>query len=101
LVTTIERADRVGETANPTVETWVLDRMQRQTLWKEVSARLKNEKERRVMYGLYVLGLKPRELHAQHPDLFRNAVEIYRVRENVIARLQRDVELAQSLGRNT
>jgi len=97
----IERVDWVGETTSPALETLVLDRVQAQSLWQEVSTRLKDEKERRVMYGLYVLGLKPRDLYAQYPDLFRDAAEVYRVRENVIARLRRDVELAESLGRNT
>jgi DNA-directed RNA polymerase specialized sigma24 family protein len=100
IITELERADRIGETDSPALESQVLDRVERQAFWKAVSARLKNKKERRVVYGLYVLGLKPRELCARHPDLFRSASEVYRVRENVIARLRRDDELARLFGRD-
>jgi hypothetical protein len=75
-----------------------LDRVQQQSLWQEIEARLKNEQERTAIYGLYLLGLKPRELYARHPGLYRDVSEIYRVRENVIARLRRDDELARLFG---
>jgi DNA-directed RNA polymerase specialized sigma24 family protein len=85
VVTELDRVELIGETSAPSVESQVLDRVQRHALWQEIEARLKNDKERTAIYGLYLLGLKPRELYAQHPDC-------YRVRENVIARLRRDDE---------
>jgi hypothetical protein len=100
VVSEIERPDLMGEGTTPTIETQVLDRAQRQAFWQAISARLKNDKERLVLYGLYVMGYKPRELYAQYPDRFRNVNEIYRVRENVIARLRRDADLAKSFGWN-
>jgi hypothetical protein len=61
---------------------------------------LHDEKERRVVYGSFVLALKPRELYAQFQDTFRDVNEVYRVKENVLARLRRDAELAELLGRD-
>lgn len=83
---------------DPVVEDQALDRMQRQEFWKEISTRLHNEKERRVVYGSFVLALKPRELYAQFRETFRDVNEVYRVKENVLARLRRDAELEELFG---
>lgn len=77
-----------------------LARVHQQDLWREISARLQDEKERKVMYGSFVLALKPRELYAQFHETFRDVKEIYRVKENVIARLRRDAELQELFGRD-
>jgi DNA-directed RNA polymerase specialized sigma24 family protein len=70
----------------------------REQLWEQINARLNDEKERRVVYGSYVLGLKPRELCDRYHETFDNVREVYRVKENVLARLRRDAELAEILG---
>lgn len=77
----------------PAVEHAVQERMQQQALWREIDARLRSDQERRVMYGSFVLALKPRELYAQYPNTFRDVKHVYRVKENVLARLRRDSEL--------
>lgn len=87
----LERVAR-HQAARPTVEQHVLTGIQREELWDCLNQRLKNEKERCVVYGLFVLALKPRELHAQYQSMFRDVQEIYRVKENVMARLRRDGE---------
>jgi len=74
-------------------ESQVLARVHRQELWQEINARLRNEQERKVVYGTFVLAFKPRELYAQFSETFRDVKEVYRVKENVIARLRRDAEL--------
>jgi DNA-directed RNA polymerase specialized sigma24 family protein len=71
----------------------ILDQVQQEELWSAVSARLQDDKERLVVYGSFVLGLKPRELCAQYEGNFGDVREIYRVKENVLARLQRDTAL--------
>jgi hypothetical protein len=81
------------ETAEPTVEQHVLTRMQHEDLWNCLNQRLKNDKERRVVYGTFVLALKPRELYARSREMFQDVQEVYRIKENVIARLRRDSEL--------
>jgi DNA-directed RNA polymerase specialized sigma24 family protein len=87
-----------GETDKPAVETWALNRVHRQEFWKEIDARLRGEKEHRVVYGTFVLALKPREIYAQFQEAFRDVNEVYRVKENVLARLRRDTELELVLG---
>jgi DNA-directed RNA polymerase specialized sigma24 family protein len=75
-----------------------VDRIHRQQLWAEIQARLQDEQERKVMYGSFVLGLPPRELVAHFDDTFGDVREVYRVKENVLARLRRDAELLSFLG---
>ena len=76
-------------------EEW--DRFRREELWQEVTARLKDERERVVVYGSFVLALKPRELYARFEASFRDVKEVYRIKENVLARLGRDTELQKIL----
>ncbi len=81
----------------PSVEAQALNQMGRQKLWWEINARLRNEKERLVVYGSFPLGLKPRELYAQFQGTFQDVNEVYRVKENVLARLRRDAVLQELL----
>jgi DNA-directed RNA polymerase specialized sigma24 family protein len=82
------------------VDSQALARVQRQEFWDQINARLRNEKERRVVYGSFVLALKPRELYAQFPETFCDVNEVYRVKENVLARLRRDAKLKKVLGQD-
>jgi RNA polymerase sigma factor (sigma-70 family) len=75
----------------------VLDRMQRQEFWNALDARLHDERERRVVYESFVLGLKPREIQARYQETFDDVKQVYRVKENVLARLRRDAELVKFL----
>ena len=92
---------RAGEEEDgAAVEAQALARVRREELWRAIDARLHDEKERRVVYGSFVLALKPRELCAQYRDTFRDVREVYRVKENVLARLRRDAELARLFGQD-
>jgi hypothetical protein len=73
-------------------------RLEREEFWRWLSDRLKNEKEQRIVYGTFILALKPRELYAQYQDTFSSIEDVRRVKENVIARLRRDKELRAMLG---
>lgn len=84
-----------------TVEEQVLGRVQQQEFWGEIEARLRNEKERRVVYGSFILGLKPREIFMRYRETFRDVSEVYRVKENVLARLGRDTRLEKLVGEDT
>lgn len=84
---------RIGNPDAETVEAGVLERAQGEALWRELNLRLKDEKERRVVYGCFVLALKPGQLFKQSSGAFADVQEIYRVKENLIARLRRDDEL--------
>jgi len=65
----------------------------RTEFWEAVNARLKDTRERLVIRGLFVYGMKPAELLARHPRVFRDVKEIYSIRENVVDRLARDPQL--------
>lgn len=72
--------------------------LEREEFWHWLSGRLKNEKERQIVYASYILALKPREVYAQYPETFSSIEDVRRVKENVVARLRRDKELRQMLG---
>jgi hypothetical protein len=74
------------------------ERATRNAFWDAVNARLKDDKERLVIRGLFVFGMKPSELLAHHPKQFRDVKEIYSIRENVIDRLSRDGNLRVFVG---
>jgi hypothetical protein len=79
----------------PDIAATVVDRVQHGTLWGLITERLQDAKERQVMYGSFVLGLKPRELFTRFAPTFQTLDEIYRVKENVLERLRRDPALQQ------
>jgi hypothetical protein len=82
----------------PATEDQALDRSHDQALWDWINAWLDDEKERRVIYGLFVLALKPQEVYEHFRTLFSEVDEIYRVKQNVIARLRRNPEFRKFLG---
>ena len=59
----------------------------------------RDERERAVIHGLFVLDLKPAAIHAQHPDLFGDIREVYLVRQVVLERLSRDAKLPRFVRR--
>lgn len=74
-----------------------LDRIHQQELWREIDARLGNDQERKVVYGSFVLALKPREILTHYPETFNSVKQVYRAKENVLSRLRRDSELLKFL----
>lgn len=68
-----------------------------QQLLRSVTERLKSSREQLVLYEVYVMGLKPREILRRHPEEFQDVKEIYRIKENILARLRRDKELLESI----
>lgn len=77
-----------------------LDRIHQQEVWREIDARLSSDRERKVVYGSFVLALKPREILAHYPETFDSVNQVYRAKENVLARLRRDSELLKFLADN-
>ena len=78
-------------------EQHTVDRVQQEEFWRLILTRLADERERLVVYGSFVLALKPRELSAKYPQVFADVNEIYRIKQNVLERLRRDAELRQNL----
>ena len=84
----------VGEEASTEAspEEQVFVRAAQEEIWEKVAERLHDKKERAVVQGLFVFGIKPRELYGQMPAMFTDVDEIYRIKQNVVARLRRDAE---------
>lgn len=95
--TDLEDASEEGS-PEPSPEQQTMDRSEQQALWSLLESRLQDEKERAVIQGSFVLALKPQELFDHYPKLFTDIDEIYRVKQNVIARLRRDPEFRRFLG---
>jgi DNA-directed RNA polymerase specialized sigma24 family protein len=76
----------------PGTETQALERIRQERLWEELKARLRNDKERTVIEATFSQNLKPRQIIQLHPGTFRDVDEVYRIKENVLARLKRDPE---------
>jgi hypothetical protein len=87
--------EEVGEerSMDASPEEQVVDRATQHDIWEIVKERLHDEKERIVMQGLFVFELKPRELYDQMPTMFTDVDEIYRIKQNVVARLRRDPDI--------
>jgi len=81
----------IGET-NPNLPSKVSD------LWQFTKKMMKDENERLVLYSSFVLGLKPKEMILEFPGYFENVKEVYRTKENILARLRRSSELKEILG---
>jgi DNA-directed RNA polymerase specialized sigma24 family protein len=61
-------------------------------LWEAISGVLPGERERRLAYLLYHCNLKPREVVRLCPQEFHEVEEIYRLRRNIIERVQRSAD---------
>jgi len=92
-----ETLARTPDGENSNVERLVSQRVDREALWRWLDGRLKDEKERCVFYGSFVLAMKPRELYTHYPGTFNDVNEVYRTKENIMARLRRDDELIERL----
>lgn len=68
-----------------------------QQVLEAAAQRMKTPQERLIFYEAYVLGMKPNAIYQQHPQEFQSVKEIYRIKENILARLRRDKELQQML----
>ncbi len=79
------------------VEEDAIDSAQQQEFWRLISARLTDEKEQAVVFGSFVLAMKPAELHQRYTHLFSDVKEVYRTKQNVIDRLRRDHDLLAAL----
>ncbi|KPJ94188.1 MAG: hypothetical protein AMJ53_05755 [Gammaproteobacteria bacterium SG8_11] len=86
------------ESTDPAPEKVVSDKLDNKTLWTQLNKRLNNEKERLVIYGIFVLALKPRELCIHFKNVFTEVEEVYLIKQNVMARLRRDSEFRKFLG---
>src|SRR5712691_1318862 len=59
-------------------------------LWVVIKSMLSDEREQRVAYLLFHCNLKPRQILHFCPQEFKDEQEIYRLRRNILERLQRN-----------
>ena len=97
LVELAEGPAHEAEDPQGAVEERALERADRLDFWETIRARLNDEQERCLVYGAFILALKPREICEQFSGIFESVEEVYRVKQNVLARLRRDAELAKNL----
>jgi hypothetical protein len=81
----------VGAVTTP--EQIVLERFERADLWRIISSLVATPQERVIVVESFIYALAPRQILARHPDLFADADSIYRVKRNLVERLQRSHEL--------
>jgi hypothetical protein len=72
-------------------------RADRNRFWQQIRALLHDPRELAVVYGSFVLDLKPREIHNRMPAEFTSVSEVYRTKANVLERLARAPELKHFL----
>ncbi len=61
-------------------------------LWEVILTMLPGDRERRLAFLLYPCNLKPREIVRLCPQEFSNVDEIYRLRRNIVDRLERGAD---------
>jgi len=72
------------------VEVLVENRMHAVELWENLRDRLNTQQELVAAKGTFVLALKPRQVLEEFPGVFKTVDEVYRTKENLLARLRRD-----------
>lgn len=82
-----------NQPASINVEGDALDNAQQQDFWRAINHRLADEKEQAVVFGSFVLAMKPAELQLRYAHLFSDVKDVYRTKQNVLDRLRRDPEL--------
>ena len=71
------------------------DSISANSVWRYILTVVKTEQERIVAEDYLIYDLKPREIYARHKDEFTAVSEVSRVKDNFMARLKRDKDLAQ------
>jgi DNA-directed RNA polymerase specialized sigma24 family protein len=86
-------ATLASQSGESNLEEDTIERAQHQEFWRQINLRLADEKEQAVVFGSFVLAMKPAELQVRYPHLFGDVREVYRIKQNVLDRLRRDPEL--------
>jgi hypothetical protein len=73
----------------------VMERLAAQELWRLVSGEAPAQEEQLVLLLVVAQGMSPRALQQRYPTIYPTVQDIYRIRRNVIERLQRNKELRQ------
>ena len=85
----------IGTGSITTPEQVVVERSERDELWRVASAVAQTEQERVVLIETYVYDLPPRAILVRYPGLFADATEVYTTKRNMLDRLKRSPEMRQ------
>jgi hypothetical protein len=58
--------------------------------WSYVDHLLQNDKERLVSHANFQLGLSPKEIYQQDPNIFESTEEVYVIKQQILQRLSQD-----------
>lgn len=83
--------------AGPSIEEQVANRVDANEFWQLIEGLISDRLERYVLIGSYVYDLKPREILNQYSKVFQDIQQIYRIKENLLARLRGNPELIEYL----
>ena len=88
-----------GQTGSsePVAPAPLLSSPERAEIWSAVMQRVQNEKEQLVLHACFALRMKPGEVIEAFPEVFQNAQELYRTKQNLLERLRRDQALRKYL----
>lgn len=78
----------------------VILHLEARELWQLLLELVTDAREQRVLYASFVLGLKPRQVYENYPGEFHGIDHVYRIKENLLARLRRNPELANRFGQD-
>jgi len=73
----------------------ILERMEHEEFWRTIEHLVETAQERTILVESFVLNLPPRVIQKRHPDRFADVAAIYKIKRNLLARLQRDRNLQQ------
>jgi hypothetical protein len=79
------------------LESYVLNQIHSQYLWDLVKSLAKSNKENCMLYGYFMLGMKPREIYEAFSGEFEDMTDVYRTKEYLLDRLRRNQELINFL----
>jgi DNA-directed RNA polymerase specialized sigma24 family protein len=76
-----------------TPEQVVLDQAEHTELWRIAQSTARTLQEQAILFDHFVLDLPPREIRQRHPELFENVDAVYKIKRNLVGRLQRSPEI--------
>jgi hypothetical protein len=79
------------------LESYTLSQIHSQDLWDLVKSLAISNKENCILYGYFMLGLKPREIFEAYYGEFEGIEDVYRTKEYLLDRLRRNHELINFL----
>jgi DNA-directed RNA polymerase specialized sigma24 family protein len=76
-----------------TPEQIIMAHLDRDTLWCMLMGLASTRAERITLVESFAYGFPPRTIHERHPQLFPDVTDVYAVKRNLFARLQRNRDL--------